>query len=271
VEFLYHPDTVLTASDLETLALDLLSYWVVPNPTPSSTITISRRPMRTSRTTGSRRSMSSTTVDLISTRFPDHYWRTTHCRRGRLRSPDDRNPDRSRLRHGQERFGQVQHGQRRTQGTTRGRLFRADRRHWRRVLRAQRAVRTPARGRGQQCDLRVGPEHAEKFATLALEENVPIIFDGSGFLDAEEANDLIRETARQLFAKERRLKSLSCWSSRKSTSTSLKGVGLTRRVRRWSRSRNEGSDSSAFPNTGGHKKELHYAGELACLTPTHVR
>ena len=30
VEFLYHPDTVLTAADLETLALDLLDEIPVP-------------------------------------------------------------------------------------------------------------------------------------------------------------------------------------------------------------------------------------------------
>ncbi|AGB33309.1 hypothetical protein Natpe_3540 [Natrinema pellirubrum DSM 15624] len=30
VQFLYHPDTVLTASDLETLALDLLSEVPIP-------------------------------------------------------------------------------------------------------------------------------------------------------------------------------------------------------------------------------------------------
>ncbi|PCR88705.1 ATP-binding protein [Natrinema ejinorense] len=61
-------------------------------------------------------------------------------------------------------------------------------------------------GADEQCDLRVGPEHAEKLAMLALEDNVPIILDVSGFLDADDANDLIRETARHLFAKEKRLK-----------------------------------------------------------------
>ncbi|WP_049895741.1 helicase HerA domain-containing protein [Halopiger xanaduensis] len=61
-------------------------------------------------------------------------------------------------------------------------------------------------GADEQCDLRVGPEHAEKLATLALEENVPLILDVSGFLDEDDANDLIRETARHLFAKEKRLK-----------------------------------------------------------------
>jgi len=61
-------------------------------------------------------------------------------------------------------------------------------------------------GADEECDIQVNPEHAEKVADLALEENVPVILDVSGYLDGSEANDLIRETARYLFAKEKKLK-----------------------------------------------------------------
>ncbi|MFB6296614.1 MAG: helicase HerA domain-containing protein [Halobacteriales archaeon] len=61
-------------------------------------------------------------------------------------------------------------------------------------------------GADEECDIQIAPEHAERMAELALEENVPVILDVSGYLDSEEASDLIRETARHLFAKEKKLK-----------------------------------------------------------------
>jgi hypothetical protein len=61
-------------------------------------------------------------------------------------------------------------------------------------------------GADEECDVRVDVEHAEKLATLALEENVPVILDVSGYLDGSRASELIRETARHLFAKEKKLK-----------------------------------------------------------------
>ncbi|MFC4987452.1 MULTISPECIES: helicase HerA domain-containing protein [Saliphagus] len=61
-------------------------------------------------------------------------------------------------------------------------------------------------GADEECDIQIGPEHAEQMAELALEENVPVILDVSGYLDEEVANDLLRETARQLFVKEKKLK-----------------------------------------------------------------
>ncbi|MCD2198650.1 DUF87 domain-containing protein [Halobacterium sp. KA-4] len=61
-------------------------------------------------------------------------------------------------------------------------------------------------GADEECDIQVSVEHAEKLAYLALEENVPIILDVSGYLDDEEADDLLRETVRHLFAKEKKLK-----------------------------------------------------------------
>ncbi len=61
-------------------------------------------------------------------------------------------------------------------------------------------------GADEECDIQIGAEHAEKIATLALEENVPVILDVSGYLDESEADELIRETARHLFTKEKKLK-----------------------------------------------------------------
>jgi hypothetical protein len=61
-------------------------------------------------------------------------------------------------------------------------------------------------GADEECDIQVDPEHAEKLASLALEENVPIILDVSGYLDEDVADQLVFETARQLFAKEKKLK-----------------------------------------------------------------
>jgi hypothetical protein len=61
-------------------------------------------------------------------------------------------------------------------------------------------------GADQECDIQVSPEHGEKLASLALEQNIPIILDLSGFFDEDEADDLIYETARHLFNKEKRIK-----------------------------------------------------------------
>ncbi|PCR92403.1 helicase HerA domain-containing protein [Natrinema ejinorense] len=61
-------------------------------------------------------------------------------------------------------------------------------------------------GADEECDIQIGPEHAEQMATLALEENVPVILDVSGYLDEEVADELLRKIARQLFVKEKKLK-----------------------------------------------------------------
>jgi TolA-binding protein len=61
-------------------------------------------------------------------------------------------------------------------------------------------------GADDECDIQVNPEHAERLATLALEDNVPIILDVSGYLDESEGKELLTEVARQLFAKEKKLK-----------------------------------------------------------------
>ncbi|MBP2252832.1 polyhydroxyalkanoate synthesis regulator phasin [Halarchaeum solikamskense] len=61
-------------------------------------------------------------------------------------------------------------------------------------------------GADDGCDIQVSPEHAERLATIALEENVPVILDVSGFLDEAAADELVFETAKHLFAKEKKLK-----------------------------------------------------------------
>ncbi|WP_248908996.1 ATP-binding protein [Halocatena marina] len=61
-------------------------------------------------------------------------------------------------------------------------------------------------GADEECDIQVSPEHAEKIASLALENNIPIILDVSSYLDEDEAAELLTAVARQLFAKEKKLK-----------------------------------------------------------------
>ena len=61
-------------------------------------------------------------------------------------------------------------------------------------------------GGDEECDIQVGPEHAERIAALALEQNVPIILDVSSFLDEEVSRELLTEVTKQLFAKEKKLK-----------------------------------------------------------------
>jgi len=61
-------------------------------------------------------------------------------------------------------------------------------------------------GADDECDIQVTADHAEKIASLALEENIPIILDVSGYLDEGDADELVLETTRHLFAKEKKLK-----------------------------------------------------------------
>ena len=61
-------------------------------------------------------------------------------------------------------------------------------------------------GADEECDIQVTTEHAEKIASLALEQNVPIILDISSFLDDEEAEALLTAVSKQLFAKAKKLK-----------------------------------------------------------------
>jgi hypothetical protein len=61
-------------------------------------------------------------------------------------------------------------------------------------------------GADEECDIQVSPEHAGKLAELALEGSVPVILDVSGYLDEDVADELVCNVARQLFAKEKKLK-----------------------------------------------------------------
>ncbi|PSP92896.1 hypothetical protein BRC91_11925 [Halobacteriales archaeon QS_4_62_28] len=61
-------------------------------------------------------------------------------------------------------------------------------------------------GGDEECDIQVTVEHAEKIASLALEQNVPIILDISSFLDQEEAEELLTQVAKQLFVKAKKQK-----------------------------------------------------------------
>ena len=61
-------------------------------------------------------------------------------------------------------------------------------------------------GADEECDIQVTTDHAEKLATLALEQNVPIILDVSSYLDESEAEAMLTEVARSLFAKGKKQK-----------------------------------------------------------------
>ncbi|AQL44858.1 hypothetical protein BV210_19020 (plasmid) [Halorientalis sp. IM1011] len=61
-------------------------------------------------------------------------------------------------------------------------------------------------GADDTCDATVGIEHAELLATLALEEDVPIVLDVSGYLDEARVNDLLEAVVRELFVREKKLK-----------------------------------------------------------------
>ncbi|MFB6152486.1 MAG: helicase HerA domain-containing protein [Haloarculaceae archaeon] len=61
-------------------------------------------------------------------------------------------------------------------------------------------------GADEECDIQVTVEHAEKLASLALEQNVPIILDVSSFLDEAEARELLTEVSKHLFSKAKKRK-----------------------------------------------------------------
>jgi len=61
-------------------------------------------------------------------------------------------------------------------------------------------------GGDEECDIQVTADHAEKIATLALEQNVPIILDVSSYLDESEAQEILTAVSRSLFAKAKKQK-----------------------------------------------------------------
>lgn len=60
-------------------------------------------------------------------------------------------------------------------------------------------------GADEECDLQIGPEHADHLAKLALEKNLPVIVDVFGFIESEEAKDIIEGVARSLYNREKKL------------------------------------------------------------------
>jgi len=61
-------------------------------------------------------------------------------------------------------------------------------------------------GGDEECDIQITADHAEKIASLALEQNVPIILDVSSYLDESEAEEILTAVARSLFAKAKKQK-----------------------------------------------------------------
>ncbi len=61
-------------------------------------------------------------------------------------------------------------------------------------------------GADEECDIQVTTDHAGKLASLALEQNVPIILDVSSYLDESEAEAVLTAVARSLFAKAKKQK-----------------------------------------------------------------
>lgn len=61
-------------------------------------------------------------------------------------------------------------------------------------------------GADEECDLQIGVEHAQKVTQLALEKNLPVILDASGYLELREVKKLIEETLHHLFNKEKKMK-----------------------------------------------------------------
>jgi hypothetical protein len=58
-------------------------------------------------------------------------------------------------------------------------------------------------GGDDRCDARVGPDHADRLARLALEEHVPIVLDVSGYAEADEARETVASVVGALFDRER--------------------------------------------------------------------
>lgn len=57
-------------------------------------------------------------------------------------------------------------------------------------------------GRGDDCHVEVTPNQVELLVEMVLEDGMPVILDVSGYLDLDEANELIEDVVRTLFVKE---------------------------------------------------------------------
>lgn len=58
-------------------------------------------------------------------------------------------------------------------------------------------------GAGEDVDHEVGSEHAEWLAEKALVDGIPVILDVSGYIDTDEANEIVQKTVHHLFVKEK--------------------------------------------------------------------
>uniref|UniRef100_UPI000F45FD40 ATP-binding protein n=1 Tax=Halosimplex salinum TaxID=1710538 RepID=UPI000F45FD40 len=61
-------------------------------------------------------------------------------------------------------------------------------------------------GGDDHCDLQVTPAHAGRIARVALERQVPVILDVSGFRDPDEGHELVGEVVEELFVREKTAK-----------------------------------------------------------------
>ena len=61
-------------------------------------------------------------------------------------------------------------------------------------------------GADESCDVRIGKEHTGKIIDLALEKNLPIVLDVSGYLSDDEAKDIVGSVVKGLFDKEKKMK-----------------------------------------------------------------
>lgn len=61
-------------------------------------------------------------------------------------------------------------------------------------------------GADDSCDVKIGEEHTDKIVTLALEKNLPIVLDVSGYLSDQDAKNIVGDVVKKLFDKEKKLK-----------------------------------------------------------------
>ncbi|MDZ5811758.1 DUF87 domain-containing protein [Halorubrum sp. AD140] len=61
-------------------------------------------------------------------------------------------------------------------------------------------------GGDEFAEVQVGPEHADKIAEIALEKNLPVILDVSGYDDTDTSEDLIRRVIDEVYSREKRIR-----------------------------------------------------------------
>lgn len=61
-------------------------------------------------------------------------------------------------------------------------------------------------GGDESVDVQVGPEHAEQLAEVMLHDDVPVIIDISGYIEDDEADELVERVVSKLFSMEKKAK-----------------------------------------------------------------